>query len=108
MPTLALLDRRAFLDWLGEETTPPARPLYNLSTLSADLRNSDLALIWDDVPNGPGSISNPVVVVADAKYRDFLAWATTYVSTYTPFTAFFRVIKTSDLDRFDLLGNRER
>jgi hypothetical protein len=55
----------------------------------------NIMLVWPD-ESGIHS-SRPLIVVKESYVREFLAFANTYVKTYSPFTAFFRVMAE---DRF--------
>lgn len=103
MPTFAVTDRREFLEWLGTGKVPDARPLDDLQQLSNQPIEDKIGLVWPHEPQPVHPDATPVILVAPDTARDFHAWAATYISTYAPFSAFFRVIKTSDLDRLDLL-----
>src|SRR5436309_435097 len=50
--------------------------------------------VWDDEPSLETTLPS-VLVVRDEDQRDFLAWATTFLTSYKPFTAHFRVISFS-------------
>jgi hypothetical protein len=60
----------------------PVDPIYE----------ENLYLIWDSNLNEPKGLP-VIIIVADGKLRDFLAWALTYLSDYRPFTAYFRVLE---------------
>lgn len=77
------LSRQGFLEWVASTR----RPASSLGGRSGTGRG-DVSLIWlDSNLNG-----EPIVAVAADEMREFLAFTATYVGTYTPFTAFFRVI----------------
>src|SRR3972149_1694558 len=59
----------------------------------------DLLLIWSDKFTF-GSYLPELICVADGKEIDFLAWASTYLKLFRPFTAFCRVL---DVSSFELL-----
>ena len=84
-------DRRKFLDMLlGNATLTQALPVEHLPTISP--KGDDLYLLWESDPR-PRGVPPSVVVVADGRLRDFLAWVSTYLTSHRPFTAFFRVIE---------------
>jgi hypothetical protein len=101
------LDRRRLLDWLDERATEvrfDVERAHDLARrLEIELRSGQIALLWKDNASLVDSGAPVVLVVADADHDDFLAWASTYISTYLPFTRFFRVLRVSDFRRFDLL-----
>lgn len=78
------LTREDFLRWIGnlDGDQAPALP--------ADISRSGagITLIWpDDQIEG-----RPIVAIDASEIREFLAFVATYVATYVPFTAFFRVV----------------
>jgi hypothetical protein len=54
-------------------------------------RPQELLLLWQCEPCQRPSLPSAVVVEQDAR-RDFLAWTATYLPTFRPFTAYFRVL----------------
>jgi hypothetical protein len=78
------LSRTEFVAWLGEQSKNRAF----FAPLSHSSGHSELSLVWPDEDLS----SAPIISVDSADVRDFLAFATTYVGTYAPFTAFFRVV----------------
>lgn len=67
---------------------------------SRDLENSphplderDVLLVWQD--DVAWSRALPVIVVKDKYLREFVAFVSTYVKTYAPFSAFFRIVPES-------------
>lgn len=107
MLTYAALDRREFLDWLGDEAVPEGRKTSAPGDLIKASRAGQLTLVWPGPSTGPSTLSNPVILVRDQEYRDFLAWAVTYVKSFVPFTAFFRVLRLSTVHQFELFGPRQ-
>ena len=53
----------------------------------------EVMLVWQD--DSDWSACRPVIVVKDSNLREFVAFVSTYVKTYTPFSAFFRVVAES-------------
>ena len=65
------------------------------------LSRGAIALVWKEKPVKSGSV-RPIIVVEEKNLRDFFAFTTTYLSTYAPFTAFFRVLTPQTL--VDMFG----
>ena len=88
MPVSAVLNRVSFVEWLGGSHVPRA----SAGVSSARHRAEEIVFVWD-AHSGPPSLKNvPVISVAKQEMRDFFAFTSTYVATYTPFSAFFRVV----------------
>src|ERR1700732_3670961 len=67
-----------------------ARYEFNaVSSLSFSASKGDLLLVWQDDPRE--MLTLPNVIVTDSDERDLLAWASTYLNTLTPLTAYLRV-----------------
>ncbi len=68
----------------------------NESFPTEPLVGDNIYLIWGCDPR---TIYVPpsLIVLADGKLKDFLAWAVTYFPNYRPFTAYFRVFEFSKL-----------
>lgn len=96
MLNIVVLDTEEFLAWVGQKS--PLKP----STLSpAAIRkqlSSKFCAVAVPDPHQSGPERPAVVVVDDRKARDFFAFVSTYVTDYAPFTAFFRVVTTDQLD----------
>jgi hypothetical protein len=100
------LTREEFLGWVGNSFMPSPKRLdvYALRDL---VKPDSICLIWnnEDLTDfGPNS--KPVVGIDDAYARDFFAFTSTYIGSYQPFSAFFRVVKLSIL--VDLLFDRPK
>jgi hypothetical protein len=97
------LSRVEFLRWLAE--LDGGKPeVSDLPT--AARRGGEITLIWFDA----SASALPLIGVRAADLREFLAFTSTYVGTYVPFTAFFRVIPLEMVDflpRFDGGGSRD-
>lgn len=99
-------DRRILLDVFGKD--PSARHLKSAvrapSSSSELPKNAELLLVWaaDPSRSGPQSSSGTMflpseclpeaIVVRDEEMREFIAWATTVIGGFRPFTAFIKVI----------------
>lgn len=106
MQTLIVLDRRSFLDWIAEDAEPRGLPLASLDNIGTSVSKGKIGLIWQGPASGPTSVPGPIILVAEEELQDFLAWTTTYISSYSPFTAFFRILTTADAARFSLFEAR--
>ncbi|MFN3657129.1 MAG: hypothetical protein ACK4UO_07730 [Pseudolabrys sp.] len=95
MPVSAILDRKEFVEWLGGNS---------LLRSSAGIASSRLApghimMVWES-NSGPPSLRNlPLISVPKSQMRDFFAFTSTYISTYAPFSAFFRVVPSELLEQ---------
>lgn len=89
----ASISREELLGWLGGQYRPVAKRLAPSEI--ANITRQDIVLVWRDKPANDASTA--LIVVRDESLRDFYAFVGTYVSTYTPFSAFFRVITPNRL-----------
>lgn len=78
------LDRAEFLSWLAGQ----AGLLGNSPNDPPSVQSSHVTLVWPE--NDLAAM--PLVAVPASEMREFMAFVATYVGTYVPFTAFFRVI----------------
>ncbi len=106
-----LSDRRGLLDFLSSRdqgtrvTVGKARSPHELITaLQSTGKDDALLLVWDSEAGLDSFFETFVIVVADEGYDEFLAWTHTYIGEYKPFTSFFRVIRGSDIERFDVFN----
>lgn len=90
---VSYLDKEEFLEWLGGRANITPKKL-SIPLLKKALRH-DVALIWEGWP-APDS-ARPLVAVSRSAMADFYAFVGTYVSTYRPFSAFFRVVPYESL-----------
>ncbi len=104
-----LTDRRGLLDFLssreqGARVTVgnAASPSQLVGALQDAGKVGALLLVWDNESSLDSLFETFVIVVTDKDYDEFLAWTYTYIGDYKPFTSFFRVIKGSDVERFDI------
>lgn len=85
------LSRAQFLAWLADLEGPEAHP----DQAPAPARDGpSITLAWPDYNVG----DDPIVAVPARDLREFLAFASTYVGSYSPFTAFFRVMPIEMLE----------
>jgi hypothetical protein len=92
-------DRRVLLDIFGKESS---QHLHRVSSVtnSSLMRYSgnELLLLWGNEPRPAGASSSSgeslpnAIVVRPEDMRDFIAWATTVITGYRPFTAFFKIL----------------
>lgn len=105
------LDRRALLDVLSDDEQSALfaqgafdSPMAIQRFKASELRKGELLVVWRerDFP----ADKSLVIITRDEEYLEFLAWCTTYVGTFVPFTAFFRVLRHSDLEKFKMFDAR--
>lgn len=107
MPTVATLGRAEFVSWLAGDTNFVQREVSDLDEISPRLAREQVMLIWKNAVTAPSSVLNPVVVVGEGEAADFFAWTSTYVSSFHPFSAYFRVLEVGDFRYFDPGGSPE-
>lgn len=96
MLNITFLDTEEFLAWVGQKS--PLKPNILAPTAIRKQISSKFCavVVPDQRRNDPDR--RAIVVVEDRKARDFFAFVSTYVTDYVPFTAFFRVVTTDQLD----------
>lgn len=84
---ISKLSRSEFIAWLGAHTRDRAAapPVGEIKGKGA------VTLVWAD----GFEEAQPIIAVEADEMRDFLAFVATYVGTYVPFTAFFRVVPSA-------------
>lgn len=110
MALYASIDRRRLLDWLAGESLGSDLRQIDLSGSGSNLfavgnalsPKSEMLLLWADEERANDRTVRPVIVTKDENVDDLLAWSSTFIATYSPFTAFFRVLSISDLERFEV------
>lgn len=95
-------EKKSFLDLLQSRN---ARNIFNIKELPLDiylsLNDEELLFIWKDEPSNNHYF--PIYICTPTKKsKEFLAWASTYLKTLKPFTAFTRVV---DIDEIQMLQN---
>lgn len=97
---ISKVNRKGLLDFI-QTCDPNKIPSIEQSNYlrSFTVIDDDLLLIWSDKFSF-GSYLPELICVADGKETDFLAWASTYLKPFRPFTAFCRVL---DVSSFELL-----
>lgn len=58
------------------------------------LASSEMNFVWKENPQVKQVLPHTILVSGDSQ-REFLAWAATFLPTFSPFTAFFRVLDIS-------------
>lgn len=85
-----------FLGWISGGQLFAGDDYLSASALQKKLSGKFCAIITSDNPLE--NIGSAVVVVDRRKVREFFAFVSTYIAEFSPFTAFFRVITTDDLE----------
>lgn len=89
--------REEFLAWLGGGVPPECQKVSGERDIKAGLERHAVAIVWENDPYPPRSFDNPTLVVSATEQSDFFAWVVTYVSTFHPLTAFFRVVSEREI-----------
>jgi hypothetical protein len=106
-----LTNRRGFLDFLTDKDLAPAslRNAQAASDIEQALLSSvdpdAVMLVWRDEASLNSPFDTFLIILPDGLYENFLAWTFTYVGGYRPITSFFRIIRASDIERFELFSN---
>ena len=96
MTYAAVLTREEFINWLGRKLEPSPRK-FDGRHLTGPVEKGRVVLIWEELPKSPALKGPPPLVAVPAReMREFFAFVGTYVSTYQPFSAFFRVISQEE------------
>jgi hypothetical protein len=92
-------NKKVLLDIFGKDSPSHLRRAKRATRSDVVDLADELILLWpgDDAPSSPGRPVGeqlPYAIVARPdQMREFMAWATTYIGGYRPFTAFFRVLE---------------
>ena len=78
------------IDGVRETDRLPEKPLMS----------AELCLVWGSSPRNRISLPT-LIIVPDRELRDFLAWTTTFVGGYRPFTAYCRVVERETAHEFE-------
>lgn len=92
-------DRNELLRILGGGTVL-AHALPDVSAIY--LAGREYGLLWR---NDPEYAPGPPHAIVVANVEDFLAWGATYLPNYRPISAYFRIIRDTDLPRFATAEN---
>jgi hypothetical protein len=83
-------DKKILLDLFGKEQVRQRPVCEVIPNTLARFSSDELLFLW---AGEPGERRLPdVVVVRPDEMREFIAWATTVIGGYRPFTAFFKVV----------------
>jgi len=77
------------------EIRPSPRPIASFS--SRKIASDEIGLVWRYEQLDKLS-DTPMIVVMEKNLKEFLAFSSTYISTASPITAFFRVLTSEQLD----------
>jgi hypothetical protein len=91
----AQLSREQFLSWIGGEI--PTATRGSPQTLARKTPPGKIFVAWREKPD-PIRLHHAIIAVPPGDQRDFLAFVSTYVGTYRPFTAYFRVVRADLLN----------
>ena len=103
VPALSKLDREQFIGWLGNSYEPESKS--SLSQETVKLKEGDILIIRD---RSRAAKDGSIILVNDNELEGFLAFTSTYISTYSPFTAFFHVAPISMLYLLYSMLTKER
>ena len=95
------LEREDFLSWLAGELQPKMLNAKTTKEIEKHIDARTIVLLWENSVDQPRSSCNPLVILQNDSKNDFLAWVSTYVSTFTPFSAFFRLLTERNLSLID-------
>lgn len=65
---------------------------------SLRLKAEEIAMLWESQPHSAENLPE-VIVVADGELRSFLAWTSTYLDGFRPFTSLCRVLDTRTFEK---------
>ena len=91
------LSREQFLSWLGNDPTFE-KALAVSAAKDRKSTDADAIIVSDEWPANNAADALSLVLASTKVQDDFFAFVSTYVSTYVPFSAFFRVITVADLE----------
>ncbi len=94
-----VLDTDDFLRWIAGGPAAD-RHRHSAASLRKSLAERFCAIVYTS-EEGVTADKGVALVVDEARYRDFFAFVSTYVTEYTPFTAYYRVLSTGHLDLLD-------
>jgi hypothetical protein len=98
------LSREDFLTWMtGNHEIAPDQ---HQTTSKPSHEEGTITLLWDKSKLSDGR--QPLIVVPADKLRDFFAFVGTYITTYRPFSAFFRVVSSEVIPVLEQLEQPDR
>lgn len=92
----SIIERNELLLFLSGERVPRATSV-SIEEVRTRMGPDRYAVLWESAKDS-SSGKLPVIIVPDTGLREFYSFVSTYVNAYVPFSAFFRVIATSELD----------
>ena len=93
MTATAKLTREEFVGWIGASHVITLHHVGQQELLQ-DVKGKDI-LLWWPMMEAFERDEAPIIVINDNAIGDFVAFASTYIGNYTPFTAFFSVVPSS-------------
>jgi hypothetical protein len=85
------VSRTEFLSLLGPKPPPGVAPIECSDPTRLDPpRKADIRLLWENDPKRAWDLPT-TIVTSGVEANDFLAWASSYLQGFFPFSAFFRV-----------------
>lgn len=100
----SIISKEILLDVLGKTESIGSKliKLSELENVSKQIKRDEILLIWS---GNSTLIDSPVWFINDDKYEEMLAYLSTYVRSYTPFSAFNRILPLKFLN---LINNTKR
>lgn len=92
------LSRENLIDVLQVEHGKPILGATRVETLPFHKLRGEMLGVWENDPSEQSNVPD-LIVVRRTDCREFLAWAATYLKTWSPFTAFCRVLDADVVKR---------
>jgi hypothetical protein len=96
---IANSDKKRFLDLISSRDPIKTLNVKSSNTIEPVLGNDQILLAWRNKPSHLDFPLPEVICVYEGKIREFLAWASTYIPNFQPFTAYCRVIEQSNFSK---------
>lgn len=94
------VNRRELVDLLAQRSASQAIDAVEKPHLFSDFIHSErITALWPADPNEYGRMPT-VIITADGERRDVMAWLSTYVRDFRPFTAYCRVVEQQVFEQF--------
>ncbi len=94
-------NRENLLDLIDRKKTSDFIAINSYQDINKYINRYDNVFYWENDPfNKNIPLPDAVICGNELRYRDFLAWVSTYVSQFRPFTAFSRVIEVQHLLKY--------
>ena len=97
---IAEANRKNLLDFISLRDPFKIFEIVSTKELTEIKDQEDFLVVWQKKPTNLAIPLPDIICVKDGKLREFLAWVSTYISPFQPFTAFCRVIEFSYLNEF--------